>query len=203
MALHPEHFLPGSSALTAYERANGQASRQSHVSAPDRTLRKSPGTNDCPRFPTFCYEYARSGVLSLNAFLVILNADVKFRRYLKMPTPANPLPADVMELIHKTVELVDLIYWKPAIRPGTYAEECFQEYAATDLNYDSDDSQVGMRIEESILGTQQVFHSVGGHGSLLSGSTLQERREYGQYLLSGRGKPSCHGRPLHDLKIFS
>lgn len=102
-----------------------------------------------------------------------------------------------MELIHKTVELVDLIYWKPAIRPGTYAEQCFQEYAATD------DSEMGMRIEESILGAQQVFHGVGDHSSLLSGSTLQERREYGQYLLSGRGKPSCHGRPLHDLNIFS
>jgi len=60
---------------------------------------------------------------------------------------------------------------------------------------------MGMRIEESILRAQQVFYNVGSLSSLLSGSTLQERREHGQYLLSGRGKPSCHGRPSHDLNI--
>ena len=49
---------------------------------------------------------------NLNPFLVILNAEIKFRRYLRQQRPPPlPLPTNVMTLIHLTIELVKLIYW--------------------------------------------------------------------------------------------
>lgn len=49
---------------------------------------------------------------NLNIFLVILNADIKFRRYFQMVGMA-PLPNDVLALMKSTMELVDLLYWMP------------------------------------------------------------------------------------------
>jgi hypothetical protein len=57
----------------------------------------------------------------LNPFLVVLNAEIKFRQYLRLPQAQALLPADVMDLIRKTIELVDLIYWEPSVRLNTAA----------------------------------------------------------------------------------
>jgi len=55
----------------------------------------------------------------LNPLLVILNAESKFRRHLR-EVPAPPtLPGDVMELMSKTLQLLELIYWDPIARLGT------------------------------------------------------------------------------------
>ncbi|EDR06424.1 uncharacterized protein LACBIDRAFT_300062 [Laccaria bicolor S238N-H82] len=48
--------------------------------------------------------------------LVALNADIKFRCYFKMiqqNPPTTTLPDDVLELMGRVVELVDLLYWVP------------------------------------------------------------------------------------------
>jgi hypothetical protein len=49
----------------------------------------------------------------LNIFLVILNAEIKFRRYLQMSArnPSLSLPADFLSLMRRTLQLVDLLYW--------------------------------------------------------------------------------------------
>lgn len=54
----------------------------------------------------------------LNPFLVILNAEIKFRRYFRKPAPEEnvpaifrpPLPTDVLNSIQKTRQLVNLLY---------------------------------------------------------------------------------------------
>lgn len=124
MVLRPDHFLPDQSVLTIYDRAaSGHVSTKTYMIGLDHTLRQLPGhdANTCERIPPFSFDYSRSRDFPPNPFLVILNAEIKFRRYLReLPTP-TVLPDDVMELIRKTIRLVELIYWDPAARPGTLA----------------------------------------------------------------------------------
>ena len=58
-------------------------------------------------------------------YLGILNAEIKFHRYLRMISrnpPEIPLPADVLNLMHLTIELVDLLYWRPVRTNGPETE---------------------------------------------------------------------------------
>jgi hypothetical protein len=96
-----------------------------YVSAGDR-LRESPGEPDSPLLPTFHHSPgSRRELDRLNIFLVILNAEIKFHRYLSMvdqdPSP-TPLPADVINLMRRTLELVHLLYWKPVVKKGSKRE---------------------------------------------------------------------------------
>lgn len=77
-----------------------------------------------PRFPPF-HHFIENRHIQVNVFLVILNAQIKFRRYVEMIRlypPETPLPEDVMKLIHRTIELVDLLYWKPVPAKGSKGE---------------------------------------------------------------------------------
>jgi hypothetical protein len=111
VVLHPEHFLPKGSTLTLHTLVNDQPHGKNYVVGHDRTLREAPGTADSPRFPAFTF-MNRATSLSLNVFLVVLNAEIKFRRYRRMGTMPQ-LPEDVEKLIDETIRLVQLIYWKP------------------------------------------------------------------------------------------
>lgn len=195
MALHPEHLLPAGNVLTIYDHASG---RKTYVAAPDRTLRESPGTDDTfPRVPSFSLNSNRRVEWSLNPFLVVLNAEIKFRRYLRMSQA--PLPADVMELIRKTIKLVDLIYWQPSVRPNTAAAAQLDEPMLVDQPLVQDVADVelgagshGMRTDQEEEGERTIQDSNYGYGRDPPGvgATLAERRDYGQYLISGRGKPA-------------
>ena len=55
----------------------------------------------------------------LNVFLVIINAEIKFRHYFEMVQPTTPLPPDVIILMHRTMKLIDLLYWQPAPKEGS------------------------------------------------------------------------------------
>ena len=119
VVLHPEHFLLKGSSLTFYSHVNNQLLRPNYVVGHDRMLRQSPGTMDSPCFLAFCFDVNRSS-LSLNDFLVLLNAKIKLQCYRRMGTmPA--LPEDIKKLMDKTIKLVDLIYWKPEKR-STYQQ---------------------------------------------------------------------------------
>jgi len=88
--LRPEHFLPDKSVLTVY----GQVTTKTYMIGSDRHLRRSPA-NDveiCERFPPFAFDYRRSRGLPLNTLLVILNAEIKFRRYLRESTGSCGTP---------------------------------------------------------------------------------------------------------------
>jgi len=142
VALHPEHLLPKGSSLTFYTRVNDQLHGKDYVIGHDRTLRESPGTTDSPRLPPFTFD-ANRAALPLNVFLVVLNAEIKFRRYRRIGTMPK-LPADVEELMDKTIELVELIYWKPEKKKTPYQ-------LRVDLSMDFDvqdiqDVEMGMKL---------------------------------------------------------
>ena len=198
VALHPKHLLPAGNVLTLYDRANGQVSFKTYVAAPDHTLRESPGTDDTfPRFPSFALDPNRPSEQLLNPFLVILNAEIKFRRYRLLLNNPDPLPADVMELITKTMTLVELIYWRPSVRPNTAAARYRDQMSVDPVQDvdnvvpepmetsheeedDDDDAEEGGSTEQE---------SNYGYGKAPPGvdATLAERIDYGQYLISGHG----------------
>ncbi|PPQ91148.1 hypothetical protein CVT25_002462, partial [Psilocybe cyanescens] len=199
VALRPEHMLPDGKVLITYSRdANGQVvSHKTYVPGPDHTLRESPGDLISSRFPSFQFGYPRSKG-PLNPFLVILNAEIKFRRYLRQTQlPPLPLPADVMSLINLTIYLIELIYWKPVIQPDTPAARLFLTYGSvTDPNQDSQsmsepsDADMGYLSddnEDQILTIRaQPYGEIRRPGY---DATLEDRRSYGQHLLSGRDLP--------------
>ncbi|KAF9485947.1 hypothetical protein BDN70DRAFT_870425 [Pholiota conissans] len=119
VALHPEHFLPGGSVFTWYDPVRG--TYKTYRPSPDRRLRESPGDLTMPSFAPFSGP-TREELFHLNPLLVILNAEIKFRRYLLLPPPAQPLPEDVLDLITETGKLVDLIYWEVKATPGSAGE---------------------------------------------------------------------------------
>ena len=127
VALRPKHLLPNGKVLVTYSRdADGLVSLKTYVPGEDHTLRESPGNFSCPRFPPFSFDYHRRNYANLNPFLVILNAEIKFRRYFRQQQPPPlPLPADPMTLIQLTTELVKLIYWDPIVKPNTPAAQIF------------------------------------------------------------------------------
>ncbi|KAF8645810.1 hypothetical protein AX16_007565 [Volvariella volvacea WC 439] len=117
VVLHPEHFLPAGRQLTIYSTQT--LSHKSYVVATDRKdrrLREYPGDSSCPPLPPFTFNYTRDNQTAPNPFLIILNAEIKFRRYrrqLAVNPPKDPLPPHVLQLIDRTIELVELIYWLP------------------------------------------------------------------------------------------
>ncbi|KAF8817287.1 hypothetical protein BYT27DRAFT_7153441 [Phlegmacium glaucopus] len=195
VALRAEHMLPDGKVLVAYSRgANGLVSHKTYVPGPDHTLRESPGNLTDPRFPPFSFGYHRHPAANLNPFLVILNAEIKFRRYLRQQRPPPlPLLTDVMTLIHLTLELVKLIYWDPAVRPNTYAAQIFDTYPlpAPEPQPMSppSDAEMGRTDDEREEEVPILRAHRAAIRRLAAGTTLEERRDYGQYLLSGRDLP--------------
>ena len=188
VVLHPEHFLPKGSTLTLYTIVNDQSHGKNYVVGHDCTLREAPGTDDSPRYPAFTH--AERASLSLNVFLVILNAEIKFRRYRRMGAMPR-LPEDVEKLMDETIKLVQLIYWKPEKRTP-YRKRIDLSLCDMDVDVeDTTDIEMGMRPtdeEDDTLGKSskrvQQARPVKRRGE---NATLEQRVEYNQYLLSGRG----------------
>ena len=85
----------------------------------DRHLSESPDPSS-PRLPPFHHvSEAHDPIDRLNVFLVVINAEIKFRCYFEMVQPTSPLPADIINLMRRTMDLVDLLYWKPVPKKGS------------------------------------------------------------------------------------
>ncbi len=99
-----------------------ELSRIKYVPSRDRRLRESIEP-DSARLPPFRHDFQnRDETHDLNTFLVAINAEIKFRRYLKMiqeHPPTTALPDDVLALMRRVVELVDLLYWVPVPTKGS------------------------------------------------------------------------------------
>jgi len=94
------------------------------------------------------------------------------------------LPEDIEKLIDETIKLVDLIYWKPEKRSA------YQQRIALSLPMDVDDT-----LGKSSRHTQVVRCSG-------PNVTLEQRKEYMQYLLSGRGGSVSNVIVFHDLMVL-
>lgn len=169
VAIHPEHFLPCGNILPVFH--SGTSTPTIYVSAGDRRLRESPKP-DSPPLPAFHHAYERSDKFErINISLVILNAEIKFHRYLRMTAqdpPKTPLPDDVLELMHLTVELVHLLYWEPVPTKGSQGEANFVKWGGKSTWSRSKSGQK----------RQSVFPA---------DWDLETRKAYGRALMSGHG----------------
>jgi hypothetical protein len=178
VALHPEHFLPNGSPLVVYDPVT--QGHKLYVVAQDRCLRESTDPNSNP-FPPFHHRAkARGRDLHPNVFLVALNAEIKFRRYLKMVranAPPAPLPDHVLALMHRTIELVDLLYWWPISTKGSSGSE----EQRMDKDKDSQippDSWARSRLKRHELRPTSIWPE---------DMDLEARKARGMALMSGHG----------------
>ncbi len=175
--------------LTFFHRVNGTIRKKYYVVGPDHVLREDPGTADSPRLPPFVFDARGDDALNLNPFLVILNAEIKFRRYIRQGHHTRLSP-DVQQLMEKTCELVQLIYWQPTEATD---EEGRQRRIAVDC-MDADTSSVSSSDPANMSEFGFLNDKVPG-GSTARPLKLRhialvgpaERRNYIQYLLSGHG----------------
>lgn len=220
MAIHPEHFLPYGSILPVCRSAT--STPRSYVPASDRRLRESPEP-DSPYLPAFRHlSESRRTFEHLNVFLVILNAEIKFHRYLRMISqnpPTTPLPADVLALMHLTIALVDLLYWKPVPTKGSPGEAVLAEM----VNYRRKNPQRtrrpdpvktmerGLSEEREMVGDDEVDNLSGsrsnsGHRRKFcwpADTDLETRKAYGRALMSGHGMLSFHLHESSPRNLYS
>src|SRR5882757_11178592 len=84
VVLQPYHFLPDDSLLPfCSRRRDHRVLEVHHYKMADRVLRQYPGNDTSERFPPFQFKGLRAFLgHAINPYLVILAAEIKFRRYL-------------------------------------------------------------------------------------------------------------------------
>lgn len=179
---------------------------KSYVPSLDRRLRETAAIAS-PRLPPFSGPLGRAP--PLNPLMVVLSGEIKFRRFLRdLPRSPFPqgLPADVMDLIHKTTALVALIYWKLEPRKGTPGYSAFmkslnparrnepRKTQPGNLRESSDEDMTtsDAKMSDSSSNTEHGHgHSQGSKHSPFSfpeGASLERRIEIASLLMSGHGK---------------
>ena len=144
----------------------------------------------------------------MNIFLVTLNAEIKFRRYFKMiqqHPPTTALPDDVLALMRRVVELVNLLYWVPVPTKGSKGYAILAERAllkrknperagrSSQPQYTETISgeEGGVKGPSKALKLSKRFRRL----EWLASADLETRKAYGSALMSGHGTPSL----LFDL----
>ena len=144
--------------------------------AQDRCLHETTDPRS-PRMPPFHHTQSnRHGISQLNVFLVIINAEIKFRRYFQMvhKVPLIPLAEDVLSLMHCTIDLVELIYWRPLPNEGTKGyrilaeiqayrqrnERMVARQQASDTMLDEGNEEIDIEDDENVVLTHTSVRSV-------------------------------------------
>jgi len=76
----------------------------------EKVLRRYPWAIDSPTYPSFRAIRSNLGQ-NINPYLVILAAEIKFRRYIAANGPSLPPVYD--SLMQKTLEVAELLYFQP------------------------------------------------------------------------------------------
>ena len=154
----------------------------------DRVLRKYPGIDTSERFPSFRFKGLRA-VLghAINPYLVILAAEIKFRRYLTANGPE--LPQDYKSLMDKTIEVAELLYFQPAgALPAPALYHPFEVDMAefhTEAKFDVTEMGFRTRANNESGGStarQERRPAAGG------GGTRRADADHWRHMLSGRGR---------------
>ena len=175
--------------LTFYHRVGDTIRKKYYVVGPDRVLREDPGNIDSPRLPPFVFDARGNDALNLNPFLVVLNAEIKFRRYIRQGRHTHLSPG-VQQLMEKTCELVQLIYWHPTEATD---EDGRQRRIAVDcMDIDSSSVSSGDPANMSEFGSLDDKGTGGSTARPLKRQRIAlvgpaKRRKYIQHLLSGQG----------------
>ncbi|KAF8801382.1 hypothetical protein BYT27DRAFT_7115088, partial [Phlegmacium glaucopus] len=199
VSLHPEHFLPRGAVLPIYDPAT--RIYKNYVSSRDRRLRESIEP-DSARLPPFRHVFQNRGeTCDVNIFLVAINAEIKFRRYFKMiqqHPPTTALPDDVLALMRRVVELVDLLYWIPVPMEGSKGHAILAERALLKRKnperagrsshplYTETTSDVESGMGGPLTPTKARNLSKGSRRlDWLANADLEMRKAYGSALMSG------------------
>lgn len=153
-------------------------------------VRKIPGDDSADRFPPFCFIGHRTlAVHTSNPYLVILAAEIKFRRYLAANGP--PLPPVYDSLMRKTIRVAELLYFRPVgLEDNFYTPTNFvvvgtegthalvNKFDGTEMAFQigADDESRGSTVRQQ----ERPASSGGGTG--------RDDADYWRYMLSGRGK---------------
>ena len=198
VALYPEHFLPTGRILVILDPT--ASTRKTYIPSGDRMLRETQDPSS-PKVPSFSFTRDPS-VSRLNPFAVILSAGIKFRRFFRdiadSPLP-EPLPAEATQLISKTMELVDLLYWKVTPRSGTPGHTIWSTRLANARRNATRQSRPGPlgELEDDVdMNGSENGNDTGGtyQGQRRSrfifpeGASLEKRIEIAETLMSGHGK---------------
>ena len=116
VAMHPDHFLPCGNVLPVFHSTSSTPT--TYLSTSDQCLHESsdPKSPCLPPFHHAPESHGKNHGMHVNVFLITLNAEIKFHQYLHMISqnpPTTPLPDDAIALMCLTIELVDLLYWRP------------------------------------------------------------------------------------------
>jgi len=218
VAIHPEHFLPRGSVFMVYDPST--QTHRHYVAATDRRLRESLDPNSPPLPPFHVSDDHRHPFDRLNVFLVVLNAEIKFRRYLGMAPPPIPLPVDVLHLMQRTIDLVDLLYWEPVPKKGSRGAAVVANRLARRRKNPSRDkrpdpetviespSEESITQETPIPSSSHDLSSPRGIVRYLADVDMETLKAYGRALMCGHDReydPALFedAIPLDDPHIYS
>jgi hypothetical protein len=158
--------------------------------AQDQCLRETTDPSS-PCIPPFHHtQSSRQGINQLNVFLVIINAEIKFQHYFQMvheDPPITPLAEDVLSLMHRTIDLVKLIYWRPLPRKGTEGYKILAEIQQAYLINTGLSKELDVEDNDNLVLTQTSVRTLARSYSriehLLDGD-LEEQRDNISALMS-------------------
>ena len=183
--LRPDHFLPDDSLLPCYSRRQDHRVQGMHLyKMTDRMLRRFKTNGE--RFPPFQFKGLRPFLGQvINPYLVILAAEIKFRRYLAASGPE--LPQDYKSLVDKTIEVAELLYFQPVGPPATF-------YLPVDMAMFHTEA----KFNDVAMGFQSLAHDKFGVGGSTprqarqpatgGGETRHADTDHWRYMLSGHGR---------------
>jgi hypothetical protein len=134
----------------------------------------------------------------LNVFLVALNAEIRFRRYLakiEVDPPVTPLPGDVIDLIHRTQDLIEAIYWEAKPEKGSQGDKILAEEMARRRRNQARAARGDPATSSSEDIEDEDVQMSGPHGITKAsweppwpdGADLETRMAYGRALMDGYG----------------
>jgi hypothetical protein len=170
---------------------------RNYVASSDRRLRES-FEPDSAHLPPFQHDFQnREETHGVNIFLVAISAEIKIRRYFKMiqqHPPTFALPDDVLTLMRRVVELVDLLYWAPVPTKGSKGEAILAERALLRHNNPEGARRYLTSGGESGEGPPIpiAWKWSGRSRRLAAYADLETRKAYGSALMSGHDKLSLH-----------
>ncbi|TEB33676.1 hypothetical protein FA13DRAFT_1812305 [Coprinellus micaceus] len=152
VVLYPCHFLPDGAGLLIHEVHPDKSLRfvpRVYVKGHDGALRESH-ESDAPRLPPFSSTPRRELQHNLNPFLVVLNAEMVFRRFNRTPALLVSLCPEYQELINLTTELADCLYYDPLVKAAMARMDLklFGGSSGGDEPGDDDDDGAGDADEE-------------------------------------------------------
>ncbi|PPQ88492.1 hypothetical protein CVT25_013161, partial [Psilocybe cyanescens] len=138
---------------------------------------------------------ARASENALNPFLVILNAEIAFRRFKRRP---HPLCAEYTELIDLTIDLVHKLYFKPLVDQIEWKRAQARLAYSTDPEGNAnmagtvDEFGTGKAEDKNTTITPRVIDKKSRTGTVVTRpgpiASHDEVIEYNQYLMSGCGR---------------